>query len=133
MIRRRREHKTTLTNDTRPFDDFHEWVLSLPWVVEQPYSLGTPGIRSFGVDCEPLRRRQMWLLTGLQRARDVDGIGIAVIVPAEAAGEIEGAGRGRRIAPMPGRHAMVTLYGDALDQRADVEALVLTAYGYAMS
>jgi hypothetical protein len=46
------------------------------------YSLATPGVRAFGVDCEPLGRRQLWLLTGLEE---------------------------------------------------QLEALVLTAYGYAMS
>ena len=46
------------------FDDLHEWVLSLPWVVERPYSLATPGVRAFTVACEPLGRQSLWLLTG---------------------------------------------------------------------
>jgi hypothetical protein len=133
MHRRRREDKTAATHGVSPFDDFHEWVLSLPWVVERPYSVGTAGVRSFGVDCEPLGRRQLWLLTGLQRQLEVDGFGIAVIVPETAASEIEAAGWGRSVAPMPARHVMVSVYGDLAAQRHDVEALVLSAYGHAMS
>jgi hypothetical protein len=65
----RRREPTTTAREVRAFDDFHEWVLSLPWVVERPYALATPGVRGFGVECEPLDRRQLWLLTGLPRAR----------------------------------------------------------------
>jgi hypothetical protein len=133
MIFRRRTQDTVETQEPRAFADFHEWVLSLPWVVERPYSVGTPGVRSFGVDCEPLGRRQLWLLTGLQRQLESDGIGVAVIVPADVAEEIEAAGWGHSIAPMPVRHAMVALYGDPCGRRGELEALVLTAYGHAMS
>jgi hypothetical protein len=133
MIRRRREQQATSTRDASPYDDFHEWVLNLPWVVERPYSLDTPGVRSFGVDCEPLGRRRLWLLTGLQRELETDGIGLAVIVPSNAANDIECAGWGRSVAPMPGQHALVSVYGEPCGRRHDIEALVLTAYGYAMS
>ena len=132
MLNRRRDQKTTATKDARAFDDFHEWVLSLPWVVERPYSLGTPGVRSFGIDCEPLGRRQLWLVTGL-RELAIGGIGLAVIVPRDAAREIERAGWGRRLAPMPGQHEMITVSHESLERREELEALVLTAYGYAMS
>jgi hypothetical protein len=127
----RKRTTRTSTNNGGAFDDFHDWVLSLPWVVERPYSLGTPGVRAFGVDCEPLGRRQLWLVTGLQAEMESDGFGLALIVPEEAAHEIEAARCGRSVAPMPARHAMVTVYGD-LD-RSQIESLVLSAYGYAMS
>jgi len=133
MLRRNRTRQPGDSGAPRAFDDLHEWVLSLPWVVERPYSVGTPGVRAFAVDCEPLGRRQLWLLTGLQRALESDGIGIAVIVPAEVADKIETTGWGRSLAPMPDRHSMVAVYGDAVGRRADLEALVLTAYGFAMS
>jgi hypothetical protein len=133
MLRRNRTQQAVGSHEPRAFDDLHEWVLSLPWVVERPYSVGTPGVRSFGIDCEPLGRRQLWLITGLQRALESEGVGVAVIVPAEVAGEIETTGWARSLAPMPGRHAMVAVYGDAVGRRADLEALVLTAYGYALS
>jgi hypothetical protein len=133
MLRRNRTEQSVAARAPRAFDDMHEWILSLPWVVERPYSVGTPGVRSFGVECEPLGVRQLWLITGLQRALDSDEFGVAVIVPAEVADQIETAGRGRSLAPMPGSHAMVAVYSDAIAARAELEALVLTAYGYALS
>ena len=133
MIRRRREQKTTSTRDASAFDDFHEWVLSLPWVVERPYGIGTPGVRSFGVDCKPLGRRRLWLLTGLQGELEIDGMGLAVVVPSNAANDIECAGWGRSVAPMPGQHELVSVYSDSIGRSQDIEALVVTAYGYAMS
>ena len=133
MFHRRQASETTTTTETPAFDDFHDWVLSLPWVVERPYSLGTPGVRSFGIDCEPLGRRQLWLVTGLRSQFDADGMGLAVILPTEAALEVQGAGRGRSLSPMPGRQALVSINGDTVHRREDVEALVLSAYGYAMS
>ena len=133
MIRRWREEKTTSTTEARAFDDFHEWVLSLPWVVERPYGIGTPGVRAFGVDCEPLGRRRMWLLTGLQHELEIDGMGLAVVVPSSAANDIECAGWGRSAAPMPGQHELVSVYSESIGRPQDIEALVVTAYGYAMS
>jgi hypothetical protein len=132
MIRRRREQRTT-TTVAPAFADFHEWVLSLPWVVERPYSPGAPGVRSFAVDCEPLERRQLWLITGLQRELDAEGIGLGIIVPVDVARELEYIGRGRIVAPMPARHVLVTVHADCLPDRQDLELLVLTAYGCAMS
>jgi hypothetical protein len=134
MLRRQREqHEQIATESSRAFDDFHEWVLSMPWVVERRYGVGTPGVRAFGVECEPLGRRRLWLLTGLQLGSERRGLGLAVIVPTCAADEIEAARWGRCLAPMPGDHQMVTVSGDPRGRRRDVEALVLTAYGCAMS
>ena len=129
MIHRRQTRPAA----TRPaFDDFHDWVLSLPWVVERPYSLATPGVRSFAVDCEPLDRRQLWLITGLQRPPSEGRIAIAVIVPLETADAIENAGWGKRLAPMPAGNVLVTASRAAVDGRHQVEALALSAYGCAI-
>ena len=133
MIRRQPAPTASHAEDAPAFDDFHDWVLSLPWVIERPYSVGTPGVRTFAVECEPLGLRQLWFVTGLQREREVDGTGAAVIVPLAAATAIERAGWGRRAVRMPARHVMVTLDGDAVVPRGDIEALVLTAYCLAMS
>jgi hypothetical protein len=131
MLRRRREQTTTTIAPA--FDDFHEWVLSLPWVVERPYSVGTPGVRCFGVECEPLGRRQLWLITGMHRGPQATGIGLAVIVPADVSRELNALGWGRVIAPMPGGHVLVTVQADSFAGRQELEALVLTAYGCAMA
>jgi hypothetical protein len=131
MLRNRRQ-QATITDAPRAFDDFHEWVLSLPWIVERPYSLGSPGVRCFGVDCPPLGRKQMWLFTGLQGRLD-SGLGLAVIVPTEAAHELEDVGWGRTVAPMPPGNQLVAVSDESIDRRSELEVLVLTAYGYAMS
>jgi hypothetical protein len=132
MIRRKHDDRVS-TSDGRASDDFHEWVLSLPWVVERPYGLGTRGVRSFGVDCPPLGRNQLWLLTGLHHERGVDDLGLAVIVPVDTVSEIERAGLGHEVTPMPPTRTMVFLHGASLHGRPDVEAVVLNAYGHAMS
>jgi hypothetical protein len=90
-------------------------------------------VRCFGIDCPLLGRRQLWLITGLQRHVDVDGMGLAVILPTDAAHELEAVGRGRIVAPMPIRHALVAVYGEYLAGRQELEAFALTAYMYAMS
>jgi hypothetical protein len=132
MNRRRRMLEASAHPVVRAYDDFHEWVLGLPWTVERTDAVGRPGVRCFGIDCEPLERRQLWLLTGLFRELDPSGAGLAVIVPSEAAAPIEAAGWGRVFAPMPGGHVLVTVSEDARRRREDLEALVLAAYGLAM-
>ena len=133
MFHRRPVTDAGTPRSARAFEDFHDWLLSLPWVVERPYSLGTPGVRAFAIDCEPLGRRQLWLVTGLRGRLDAEGMGLAVILPTEAAVELERGGWGRSLLPMPGGHALVSMNGDTVNGRQDVELLVLTAYGYAMS
>jgi hypothetical protein len=131
MLRNRRQRVTEAP--PRAFADFHEWVLSLPWIVERPYSLDSPGVRCFGVDCPPLSRQQMWLITGLHHRVDETSLGLAVIVPTAAADELEDLGWGRIVTPMPAGHALVTVRDENIERREELEALVLTAYGYAMS
>ena len=126
MIRRERVSSSAPTMRNRP-PDLHQWVLSLPWVVEWPYSVGTCGVRSFAVECEPLGCRQLWLLTGMQRSN------IAVIVPVEAARVIEDVGWGLPVSPMPSGHVLMMPSTDVTARPRDVEALVLSAYSHAMS
>jgi hypothetical protein len=125
---------TQRSAETRPVpvtEDLHEWVLSLPWVVERPRSLPMLGVRSFAIDCEPLERRRLWLITGL--TSDSGRADIAVILPIAAAEVFEAAGRGRRISPMPRGHVLMTACCDRVDEPAAVELVVLTAYNHAMT
>jgi hypothetical protein len=63
-----------VTNEsTVAVDDFRVWVSTLPSVVERPYGLGTSGVRSFGVDCEPHGRHRRWVLTGLGSPPRMEG------------------------------------------------------------
>jgi hypothetical protein len=132
MIRRRSTKKTSAVDSAPAFGDFHDWVLSLPWVVERSHSLATPGVRSFAIDCEPLGRRQLWLVTGLHEHLKIGSRDAAVILPLEAARSIENAGRGRALVPMPGQNVLMAVpCGGA--GREEIEAITLVAYSYAMS
>jgi len=133
MLRRRIAVEIDAVTRESAFDDFHDWLLSLPWVTERPYSLGTRGVRCFEVDCEPLDRRQLLLITGLETRLDAHRVGLAVIVPMDAARHLEEIGWGRIATPMPRGDALVTVPADALAGRQELEALALTAYSFAMS
>ena len=114
-------------------DRFHEWLAGLPWVVERPQCRDAPDVRMFAVECDPIGRRQMWLITGVRRPALVGASGIAVVLPLAAADLVEAAGWGRRTEPVSSRHVLVAASGDASLRPREVEALVLAAYSYAMS
>jgi hypothetical protein len=95
-------------------------------VVERPYSVSTPGVRTFAVDCEPLARRRLWLVSGLR-----DGCGISVIVPTDAANELELLGLTTPVAPMPPGHVLVCVREDV--DEADLDRVVLAAYSHALA
>ena len=103
-------------------DTFHEWILSLPWVVERPYVVGAPGTRTFAVDCEPLGLRQLWLVTGLMHGR-----GVGLVVPQPLAEAIERVGLGRTVSPMPHEHALIGISVDV--DCTNLERVILDAYG----
>ena len=127
----RKERRSVAVPDplkTHTMEGLHEWVLSLPWVVERPYSQMTPGVRSFAVECEPLDRRQLWLVTGL-----IAFFSVAVIVPTAVAREIEMRRLGREIALMPRNHVLLGLTCDPADEPRRAEQLILTAYSYVMA
>lgn len=134
MLRRRRGRSAgTTTVDRWALADLHAWILSLPWVVERPNVLGVPGVRCFGVDCEPLERRQLWLITGMQPHLAGEGIDLAVIVPAAVGHDLENTGWARVAAPMPRCHVLAMLHAPSMVNRHDLEGLVLTAYDCATS
>ena len=131
MIRRQPESSSTPTVDA--VVDFHDWVLSLPWVIERPHRFGGGGVRSFAVDCEPLGRHQLWLVTGLRQGRRRRSVDVAMIVPCEAARALETTGWGRPVSPMPARRVLMRLADDATARPDHLEALALDAYNCAMS
>jgi hypothetical protein len=133
LFRRARQDEIAVAEGGAAAGGLHEWVLSLPWVVERPFSLETPGVRCFAVDCDLLGRRQLWLVTGLDNNGGTSGPGITVLVPRQAANAIESTGQGRAVAPMPDGHALVTMDASSCQQPQEVEALLFTAYCYAMS
>ncbi len=136
MIRRRTTSKSSPAEVTPAFGEVVEWVLSLPWVVERPADARWPSLRIFAIDCPPLERRRMWLLTGVAKpAPDghTYGTDLAAVMPVEASSEAEAAGwEVHRAAPSPADHVLMTLARDAVHEREDIEALVLAAYSHAM-
>jgi len=129
----RRPAKSSPAKGTHAVPTFHEWVLSLPWVVERPPVGGAAQVRTFAVECEPLDRRRLWLVTDLRQSCRFDGGDMAVIVPLEVAQFIEHVGWGQSLSPMPARHVLVAASERAIARPQDLEAFVLTAYSYAMS
>lgn len=105
-------------------EDIAQWIMGFPWVVERPCDLSR-SVRMFAVDCEPLQRRRMWLVGGLR-----GGCGIAVILPAEVANEMEGQGLTRCIAPMPPGHVLTYAREDV--DRTQLDAIVLESYSQAL-
>jgi hypothetical protein len=136
MIHERRDPKSTgpfVASTGNAFDNLHEWVLSLPWVVERPCGVGAPAVRSFAVDCEPLGRKRLWLVTGMRRASTPGVLDVAVILPIEAALAAENAGLGRCSVPMPAGYMLLRAVDGTLRRPLALEALVLAAYSHAMS
>jgi len=104
----------------------HEWLSSLPWIVERPDPLAMPGIRTYAVACEPLGVRQLLLVTGRSGGRSID-----VVVPNVVAARCEHAGLGRTVAPMPAEHALLAVRAGA--SRDEVERVILQAYDAALA
>jgi hypothetical protein len=106
------------------------WLLGLPWVVERPGTSAAPRLRWFAVDCEPLGRRRLWLLTGALDDIATDEFGVHVVVPTPAARRIVDAGEGSVVAPIGDHHNLVSLRLDATQgaDGAPLERMLLLGY-----
>jgi hypothetical protein len=137
MFRRRATRNSPRVERSRAPDPLEEWVLSLPWVVERPTDARWPDVRFFEVDCQPLRRHRVWLVTGLAEQTqpgDAGGAAPAAVMPDHPSRVGQPAGRdAHKRMPVPAGHVLVTLSGPAAHQRDVVEAFVLTAYNRAMA
>src|SRR4051794_11111543 len=135
MMHKRKAGDGTRGVVTAGLDDVHEWVRSLPWVVERAplRAMHDTHVRVFAVDCEPLERRQVWLVTGLLPSL-FDRPDVAVVMPKSIArGARE---RGWAIysdALLPEGHVLVALGRDSQRQRVDLEELMLAGYCFAFS
>jgi hypothetical protein len=69
----------------------------------------------------------------MDRHLDTDCLGLAVIVPQTIAVDVEHAGLGRVLSAMPRGYALLTVSSKALAGRGELEALVLSAYVWALS
>jgi hypothetical protein len=115
------------------FDRLHEWVLSLPWVVERPRDPDAPDTRTFAVDCGPLGYRSIWLVTGLHSDTDCGDTGLAVVLPLDAASTATADGEACGVAFLPGGYVLVSPSTGPANHPLQVERLLLSAYGHAMS
>jgi hypothetical protein len=135
MMRRRNIRRPRVTDTRIPnaSGDLHEWVLSLPWVVERPTDGTQPGIRLFAVDCPLLGCRRLWLATGLASADD-PALGVAAVMPVAAVRAPHTAGWVVHPAtPLPAGHVLVMLQREVTRGRDEIEQFVLSAYAHAMS
>jgi hypothetical protein len=137
MIRRRTPRTSSHIELAPAFSDIHEWVRSLPWVVEESTDARWPGIRAFVVDCPPLDRHRFLLAShpaGQTAFGQTYGIHLAAIMPIEASDDAEAARWNVHNAlPLAAGNALVTIGGEVMRERDAVEAFVLAAYSYAMS
>jgi hypothetical protein len=137
MFRRREPRHSAAVEGTPQFNDLYRWVLSLPWVVERPRDAAWPDVRLFAIECEPLQRRRIWLITGLAEQSplgETDGADVAAVMPDHPSRAQVSAEPGAQGAiPLPAGQVLVTLTGAAARQRSSVEAFILGAYNYAMS
>ena len=131
MMWRRRALGEKTSGPDSALDNVHDWILSLPRVVERPYGLGSPGVRTFAVDCQPLDLRQLWLVTGLSAPRASSALGAAVIVPAELAEGLATVGLAEPMSPMPDGRVLTRIRDDA--HRVDIELVIFEACASAMS
>jgi hypothetical protein len=113
-------------------DEFLAWVVSLPWVVERP--LCEPCVRMFAVDCAPLHRRRLWLLTDVPKTTELGASGVSVILPVELSTHAVLAGWGRPVATLPAGHVLIAL-NDLADEctAGPLRKLASAAYRYALS
>jgi hypothetical protein len=111
-------------------DRISDWVLGLPWVVERPGMAETPDLRWFAVDCEPLGRRRVWLLTGALGNLATDDFGVHVVLPTPAARQIADTGEGWVVAPIGVEHHLVSLRLDATLATDDARLETTLLLGY---
>jgi hypothetical protein len=114
-------------------EGLHEWVLSLPWVVERAPNPTEPDVRYFGVDCEPLGQRRIWLVTGIDGEDDWGGTGMAVVLPRAESAAVEDDGERHGVVPLRAGHVLVSVARPQANQPRQVERLLLSAYDHAMS
>ena len=130
MIRRSRvRQRTTTASDVAPVpDNFHEWICSLPWVVENLSRGRPPGTRLFHIDCPDLGRPRTFLVTGSTAVDALDGAYIAGVLPSVTARRARASAHGRHPAnAVPSRDVFLRLAREVStgDKR---ERFVLAAY-----
>jgi len=97
-----------------------------------------PGLRFFAVDCEPLGRRRVWLMTGALgniAAHDciTEGFAVHVVLPTPAARRVTDTGEGLVLAPIGIEHHLVSVRVDARRATDDSRLETMLLLGYEAS
>jgi hypothetical protein len=87
----------------------HSWLLGLPWVVERPGMAEAPGLRWFAVDCAPLGRRRLWLLTGALDGIPINRPVVHVVLPTPTAHCVARAHSSSVVSAIVGGHDLVSI------------------------
>jgi hypothetical protein len=89
-----------------------------------------PELRWFAVDCQPLGRRRLWVVTGAIGDTRTDELGVHVVLPIPAARRIADAREGSEVASIGAEHYLVSLRLDVTRARggARLEQILLLAY-----
>jgi hypothetical protein len=89
-----------------------------------------PELRWFAVDCEPLDRRRLWVVTGAIGDIAADHPALLVVLPAPAARRIADAGEGSEVASVGVEHYLVSLelHVTRAAGEARLEQILLLAY-----
>jgi hypothetical protein len=92
------------------------------------------GVRCFAVDCEPLGRRRLWLLTGSLGPLAANGCLVHIVVPASASCWLVAAGAAVLVAPIGAEHDLVSLLveGDRAGA-AHLKRMLLVGYEASLS
>jgi hypothetical protein len=108
----------------------NSWLLGLPWVVERPGLADVPGLRWFAIDCEPLGRRRLWVLTGPLGDMAPKWLCVTVVLPASTALGIVDDGDGALTARIGDQHWLVSLRIDTTNEAnaARLEKVLLIGY-----
>jgi hypothetical protein len=111
-------------------EELYSWLLGLPWVVERDGVPEAPGVRWFGVDCEPLDRRCLWLVVAALDGKDAAEYAIHLVLPAQAALRIALAGDIVELTSVGEDHFLLTLRAESFGpvNRARLDELLLLAY-----
>jgi hypothetical protein len=107
----------------------HGWLLGLPWVVERPGMAEAPGLRWFAVDCEPLGRRRLWLLTGALDGIPVSRPVVHVVLPTSTAHRVAGAHASSVVSAIVAGHDLVSIpIDDESSDDAGLQRALLLGY-----
>jgi hypothetical protein len=114
-------------------EGLHDWLLSLPWVVERPGIPELPELRWFAVDCEQLHRRRVWLLRGRLTATPGDELTVHIVIPRAAPRAVASSGAGTVVTCLAPDYELISLRLDGTEPDNGIVLGQLLLLGYETS